>query len=130
MKSKTEYLVDTDVLFDHLCKNLERGRSYLVKLMTKGICFTTVLNASELMMEGKNANKTENIKNLLSALKVLGIHARYSLLINQLPSDVTDLRDALFLVTAQINKLNIVTLNPKRYNSDKIEIFHPDQIVH
>lgn len=129
MKNRTEFLVDTDVLYEHLNKKVESGRSYLVHLMTKGLCFTTVLNAAELMLDAKTLRKTDSVKSLLSALKVLGIHPRYSLMIDKISTDIKNLRDALFLVTAQINKLDIITLNSGRYNSDKIKIFHPDQVL-
>lgn len=129
MKNRTEFLVDTDVLYEHLNKKVESGRSYLVQLMTKGLCFTTVLNAAELMLEAKTQKKADNVKFLLSALKVLGIHPRYSLMIDQISSHTKNLRDALFLVTAQINKLDILTLDSGRYNSEKIKIFHPDEVL-
>ncbi|MFO7525228.1 MAG: hypothetical protein R6W68_07215 [Ignavibacteriaceae bacterium] len=127
-KSKIEFLLDTDILFDHLCCDPSSGNSYLVTLIQNGLCFTTVINAAELMMKAKNSEEEFHIKSLLSALKVLGIHSRYSLSVNHLNEKIRGLRDSLFIVTAEINKLDIVTLDGSRYGSDKIKILHPDNL--
>lgn len=127
-KIKIEYLIDTDVLFEHLTKNPISGESSLIRLMKNGICFTTVLNAAEVMMKNKNYDQEIVIKSLLSALKVLGIHSRYCLGINQLAAGNNGLRDSLFVVTAEINKLDIITFDVNRYKSGKIGIYNPDQL--
>ena len=54
---------------------------FLLNLMQKGICFTSVLNASELFMVGKDDFEKEKVRDLLNAINVLGLHARYSLAI-------------------------------------------------
>lgn len=127
-KTKIEYLVDTDVLFEHLTKNPVEGNSFLIQLMKKGLCFTTVLNAAELMLKGTDEGKEKSIRTLLSTVSVLGIHARYCLNVNTLTPGNKGLRDVLFIVTAEINKLDIVTLSTNRYRSEKIRIFSPDQL--
>lgn len=127
-KSKIEFLLDTDILFDHLCRDPSSGNSYLVKLLQNGLGFTTVINAAELMLKAKNSKEEFHIKSLLSALKVLGIHSRYSLSVNHLNEKVRGLRDSLLMVTAEINKLDIVTLDGSRYGSEKIKILHPDNL--
>lgn len=127
-KPKIEFLVDTDILNDHLfCDPFSRN-SYLVGLIQKGLCFTTVINAAELMLNTKNSEEAFQVKTLLSALKVLGIHSRYSLSVNHLNEKVSGVRDSLFVVTAEINKLDIVSLNGSRYGSEKIKILHPDNL--
>jgi len=128
-KIKSEFLIDTDVLIDHLEKKRETGFSSLVELMFRGLCFTTVINAAEIMLNADNTEDEFNAKSLLSALKVLGIHSRYSLSVNKLKMKNPKLRDSLFLVSAEVNKLNVVTLHPDKYNSDKIKIIHPVQII-
>ncbi len=44
-----KFLIETDVLADHLITD-SKTESYLIKLMKSGICFTSVLNASELYL--------------------------------------------------------------------------------
>jgi predicted nucleic acid-binding protein len=83
-KIKIEYLIDTDVLFEHLIKRQIDGDSFLIRLMKKGLCFTTVLNAAELMLKSTDGEQEKSIRSLLSALKVLGIHSRYCLNVNTL----------------------------------------------
>lgn len=128
-KPKIEFLIDTDILQHHLMSDPDSEKSYLVELMQKGICFTTVLNAAELMLSSKNNEEEFHVKSLLSSLKVLGFHSRYCLSINQLHNKIHGLRDSLFLVTAEINKLNIISLNRTNYESEKIKILHPDQLL-
>jgi predicted nucleic acid-binding protein len=70
-----KYLLDTDVIVDYLTSN---ENNYLMNLMQTGICFTTVLNASELLAVCKEDN--ENLqRSVLDSLKVLGLHSRYAL---------------------------------------------------
>lgn len=125
--NKIEYLIDTDVLLEHLTKNPIDGESFLIRLMKNGLCFTTVLNASELILKAGNVEQEIIIKSLLSALKVLGIHSRYCLSISQLAPGNRGLRDSLFMVTAEINKLDIVTFDVDRYKSEKIHIYNAEQ---
>lgn len=47
METPIEFLVETDILLEHLTKN-KSSESHLEKAMTRGICFTTVLDGSEL----------------------------------------------------------------------------------
>lgn len=126
MSKLPEFLIDTDIIANHFTKPKEEGNSDLVNLMQLGMCFTTVLNASELMLSAKSEEDKFNIKSVLSALKVLGLNARYSLYVNHGKDIKLSSRDALFLVVAELNKLNIVAYTPEKYYSDKIKIFHPD----
>jgi predicted nucleic acid-binding protein len=123
---KTEFLIDTDIIYDHLTtKNI----SILTGLLQRGICFTTVLNAAEIMLKCSSPEEEFHAKSTLSVLKVLGIHSRYSLNVNKISREVNGLRDVLFIATAEINKLNIITLNPQRYKSLIIRILHPESIL-
>lgn len=128
-KPKIEFLIDTDIMQHHLTCDSDSEKSYLVELMQKGLCFTTVLNAAELMLNSKNDEEEFYVKSMLSSLKVLGIHSRYSLSVKQLHKKIHGLRDSLFLATAEINKLNIISLNSTNYESKKIKILHPDQLL-
>lgn len=129
IRKRKEFLVDTDILINHLKKSPVEGPSYLVKLMQKGICFTTVLNATEVFLKCKNQKEEFYAKSMLSALKVLGIPARYSLFLDQYSIKSVNTRDALFMVTAKINKIDIITLKLETYQLINIPVIHPDKIL-
>ncbi|MBM4170301.1 MAG: type II toxin-antitoxin system VapC family toxin [Ignavibacteria bacterium] len=124
-KDVNEYLIDTDILVEHLTNRKYNELSILESLMIDGICFTTVLNASEIFYRSENETNALNIKSLLSALKILGLHSRYSLNISDFFNKVANVRDALMCVTAKINRLPIVTLNEKRYKNSSVKIINP-----
>lgn len=120
-----KYLIDTDIMVDHL---ISSENNYLMNLMQTGICFTTVLNASELLAVCKNDNEQSLVRNILDSLKVLGIHSRYALSIPEFSDKTNNVRDALFSVVASINKLQIVTLGEERYKKTKLKIIHPKEV--
>lgn len=123
-----KYLIETDVLVDHLtCKN--KSDSYLQQLMQKGICFTSVFNASEILFKAKSKYENQMAKDLLYALKVLGIHSRYSLLIPKYAAKFNNVRDALFYILADLNKLTIVSLSPEKYMDLNSKVIHPSSTI-
>jgi predicted nucleic acid-binding protein len=124
-KKRSEYLVDTDVLIDHLVFDDEGADSYLESLMKNGICFTTVLNASELLYRAVSDIEKEIIIGLLSSLKIVGLHPRYSLKISLYKDYVVNVNDALMCVVADYNKLPIITINKQKYAETSLIIFHP-----
>jgi predicted nucleic acid-binding protein len=123
-----KYLLETDILIDCLTRSDLNKVPYLLTLMQKGICFTSVLNASELFILAKKDYEREKVRDLLNALKVLGLHSRYSLAIPNYRDNFTNIRDALFYILAEQNKLIIVTLNPDKYSSFRINSVHPQMI--
>jgi predicted nucleic acid-binding protein len=76
-----KFLLDTDILIEYLTFNNSSREPFLLTLMQKGICFTSVLNASELFMLAKTDVEKEKVRDLLNAINVLGLHSRYSLAI-------------------------------------------------
>lgn len=54
MSDKKEFLVETDLIIEHLTFSNSSLRSGLETAMEIGICFTTVINASELFFIAKN----------------------------------------------------------------------------
>lgn len=120
-----KYLLETDILADYLTSNKE---NYLQKLMQTGICFTTVLNASELLVVCKNEDEKSSVRSVLDSLKVLGLHSRYSLSVPEFSEKTRNVRDALFAVVALINKLPIVTMNIERYKKTNLKIIHPQEV--
>jgi len=120
-----KYLLETDVLVDYLVSN---ENNYLIKLMTTGICFTTVLNVSEMLAACKDEIEKSSVRNVLDSLKVLGLHSRYALSVPEFSEKVMTLRDALFAVVSSINKLPIVTLDSEKYKKTNLKIIHPQEI--
>lgn len=128
MKKIPKYLLETDVLLKYLVLYEFDKESYLIKLMQKGICFTSVLNASELFMFANSDYEKEKVRDLLNALKVLGLHSRYSLSIPNCMNNFKNIRDALFYILAEQNRLSIVSLNPEKYSGLSVKSVHPDSI--
>ncbi len=120
-----KYLLDTDVLIDYLTSN---ENNYLIKLMQTGICFTTVLNASELLVVCSNYEENSAVRSVLDSLKVLGLHSRYALSVPEFADKTENVRDALFAVVSKINKLPVVTLNTERYKKSNLKIIHPQEV--
>ena len=128
MKKIPKYLLETDVLLKYLVLYEFDKESYLIKLMQKGICFTSVLNASELFMFANSDFEKEKVRDLLNALKVLGLHSRYSLSIPNCMNNFKNIREALFYILAEQNRLSIVSLNPEKYSGLSVKSVHPDTI--
>lgn len=120
-----KYLLETDILVDYLVSN---ENNYLIKLMSTGICFTTVLNASEILAACKNDIEKSSVRSVLDSLKVLGLHSRYALSVPEFSDKVMTIRDALFAVVSSINKLPIVTLDTERYKKTNLKIIHPQEV--
>lgn len=120
-----KYLLETDILADYLTSNKE---NYLQKLMQTGICFTTVLNAAEILAVCENDFEKSAVRSLLDSLKVLGLHSRYALSVPEFAGKTGSVRDALFAVVSLINKLPIVTLNSNRYKKTNLKIIHPQEV--
>ena len=120
-----KYLLDTDILIDYLVLN---EQNYLINLMKTGICFTTVLNASEMLAACKSENESSAVRSVLDSLKVLGLHSKYALNVPQFADKTFGLRDSLFCVVSLINKLPIVTLNRARYAKTNLKIIHPQEV--
>ena len=120
-----KYLLETDVIVDYLVSN---ENNYLIKLMSTGICFTTVLNASEMLAACKNDDEHSAVRSVLDSLKVLGLNSRYALSVPEFSDKVMTIRDALFAVVSSINKLPIVTLDTEKYKKTSLKIIHPQDV--
>ena len=86
-----KFLLETDVLVDYLTSN---KNNYLLKLMKSGICFTTVLNASEMLAVCKNETEKSEVRSVLDSLKILGLHSRYALSVPEFSGKTKNNRDA------------------------------------
>jgi len=122
-----KYLVENDILIDYLT-NSDSLNSSLIRLMQSGICFTTVLNASELLASCNDNVEEKLVRHVLDSLKVLGIHSRYALRIKDFTDNTFNLRDALIAVVSSINKIPIVTFDKERYKKTNLKIIHPQEL--
>jgi predicted nucleic acid-binding protein len=122
-----KYLLENDILVDYLT-NSDSLNSPFIKLMQKGICFTTVLNASEILASCKNEKEKELVRNVLNSLKVLGLHSRYALSIQEFLGRTKNLRDALISVVSSINNIPIITFDKERYKKTKLKIIYPQEL--
>ena len=126
---RNEYLVDTDIIEEHLVHNSPDQDSYLEILLQKGLCFSTVLNASQLLYKAQTKAAQQIVVDVLSALKILGIHSRYSLLLPKYSSSTKNFNDALFCVFAEYNKLPIVTLKKSKYQKTGLPVINPKELM-
>ncbi len=124
---KSKFLIDTDIIVSHLTLKSNEP-SDLIKLMQTGICFTTVINAVELLSAAEGESQLEVVRNLLNAFKVLGINSRYAIKVPDFKNHVKNNRDILFLIVAKSNNLPIVTYTKLKYNLPGIKIFNPSEI--
>ncbi|MCX7797994.1 MAG: PIN domain-containing protein [Melioribacter sp.] len=126
MKEKEHFLIETDILIEHLVHN-ENDFSDLEVAMINGICFTTVINAAELYFNATDEERYA-VDNLFKALKVLGLNSRYSLNISEFFNKVATVRDALICTVAKINKLTILTNDINKYKHSGLVIIHPKNL--
>lgn len=128
MKNKTEFLVETDILVSHLIQKDSEKLSDLELAMTKGICYTTVINSSEMYFNLWNDKEKYAIDSVMNAVKVLGIHPRYSLNISEFFNKVASTRDAMICSLAKINKLPILTTQLSKYKNSGLKIISPKEL--
>ncbi|MEW6654385.1 MAG: PIN domain-containing protein [Bacteroidota bacterium] len=128
MIDKQEFLVETDIIIDHLMQSDLAAPSALEAAMVNGVCFTSVITASELYFNCREVEEKNAVDSVLRALNVLGIHSRYSLNISDFFDKVATVRDALMCSLAKNNKLPILTNNFERFRRSGIEIISPNQL--
>ena len=128
MKNKIEFLVETDIIIEHLTSDGQNENSTLELAMASGICFTSVITASELFFTYHQESEREFVNGVLCALKVLGIHPRYSLNISDFFNKVATTRDALVCSLAKNNKLPILTGDLARFKTSGITVISPTQL--
>ncbi len=124
-----KFLIESDILIDFLTSKHSRHNSYLVRLMQTGICFTSVLNASELYFFARSKNDKNELDHLFYAINVLGIHSRYCLNVPDVSTHFNNYRDALCYILAKQNRLTIITQYPEKYSGLECKVMHPSQAL-
>lgn len=128
MKTQAEFLIETDIFVEHLTQKDLSSPSFLELAMTQGICFTSVITASELYFNCKDEKQKEAVNSVLYAINVLGIHQRYSLNISDFFNKVASVRDALMCTLAKNNKLPILTNDIERFRNSGIKVISPKEL--
>lgn len=122
---KRSFLLETDIITDHLIGQKTGSESVLEHLMQKGLCFTTALNAAEIYGSKSAVINLSIINDIFAAIKIMGINSRYVLKLPDFYGRVNDWRDAMFASVAWHNKLTIVTFDKQKYfelNIDTLDV--------
>lgn len=128
MIENKDFLIETDILQEHLIHHDKTTLSYLELAMTKGVCYTTVINSSELFFASINDQESKVFVDMMKSLKVLGLNARYSLNISHFFNKVATVRDALICSVAKHNNLSIFTTQVEKFKDCGLEIINPNQL--
>ncbi len=121
----TQFLLETDILAEHLIYKDAGVPSFLQIIMQRGTCFTTALNASEILFCAQNKGEKKSIIHLLNSLKILNVNSKYTLSIPDYIDKVESSRDALICTIAEINKLPIVTSHVEKFLLSGLTVLHP-----
>jgi predicted nucleic acid-binding protein len=127
-KSKVEFLIENDIMLDHLSQKDTSIYSDLEIAMSIGICFTSAINVAELYFNTRTLEEKNAVNSVMFALKILGIHPRYSLTITEFFNKVTSVRDALICSVAKFNKLPILTNEVERFQDSGIKIISSNEL--
>jgi hypothetical protein len=122
-----KFLIESDIIASHLVAEKDIS-SDLMNLMQKGICFTTIINAAELLHAADGDSQIKVVRDVLNALKVLGLNSRYALKIPEFKNQIKSIRDILVLIVAKSNNLPIITNEKSRYKGIEMEIYNPQEI--
>lgn len=128
MKNKIEFLIETDIILSHLKQEDDSYLSDLELAMINGDCFTSAITASEIYFENYSDEEKKVVDSVFYALKVLGIHQRYSLNISEFFNKVATPRDAIICSLAKFNKLSIVTSEIERFNKTGLKVISPNEL--
>ena len=127
-KNKVEFLIENDIMIDHLSQKDTSIYSDLEIAMSIGICFTSAINVAELYFNTRTLEEKNAVNSVMFALKILGIHPRYSLTIAEFFNKVTSVRDALICSVAKFNKLPILTNEVERFQDSGIKIISSNEL--
>jgi hypothetical protein len=106
-----QYLIETDVLREYL---LHKGPepSLLRQALSRGSCYTTMLNAMEVFAEMQTESGRTAATNMFMAVRVLGFSARFAEAFADLATEHSGLsqREMLVLGMALVSKLTVLSV--------------------
>jgi predicted nucleic acid-binding protein len=120
MPRQSEFFIDTDVLGGYLMHEGD-GASALRRLLAAGKCYTSVLNAAELLAAARGGSEMRAVMNLLGGLYVLGFHQRYAETFGEIYRGCAErekrgrMRISMIAGVCIANKLPLVTSNMAEY---------------
>jgi len=119
---RPEIFVDTDVMISYLDHD-SPAHSLLRKQMSYSVCFTSVLNASELIAITRTDDERRHAESVLWGLKVLGFHHKYSLTFGDIHRTVSQsgspnpvsIRNSMVAGICALSDLPLATYSPAAY---------------
>lgn len=112
----SQVLIETDILAAFLVASESGPEPLLQQALKRYVCYTTMLNAFELLRAARNENEQQIVHSLLTLVRVLGFNARTAIPVAALSRAiehehgiVLSTRDALVIGMAAQSKLTILT---------------------
>lgn len=126
-------LVETDVLIAFLTTP---GTTVLHRALSAIPCYTTVVNAAELLGAAESEDEVRTVRAALSGLHVLGLSARYAFAMGRVARSARaggaplSTRDAVVIGTAVDARLPVLTIaNAEKFRAvDGVTVVTPDEI--
>jgi predicted nucleic acid-binding protein len=113
-----QVLIETDILGEFLVSTPNDPEPRLLRALRSATCYTTMLNAYELLHAARNEEEQQHIYSALSLVRVLGFNSRnavpFAALSNEIERDHgirLSMRDAFVIGMAKQSKLSILTQN-------------------
>jgi predicted nucleic acid-binding protein len=113
-----QVLIETDILGEFLTSTESSSEPRFLRALRRYTCYTTMLNAYELLHAARNEEEQQHIYSALSLVRVLGFNSRnavpFAALSQQIERDhgvQLSMRDAFVIGMAQQSKLSILTQN-------------------
>lgn len=113
-----QVLIETDILGEFLVSTASDPEPRLLRALRSASCYTTVLNAYELLHAARNEEEQQHIYAALTLVRVLGFNARNAVPFAALAQAVErehgirlSTRNAFVIGMAQQSKLSILTQN-------------------
>jgi predicted nucleic acid-binding protein len=113
------WLIDTDVLIDHLRGNLE-ALEFLENVMTDSVCYISAITIAELYVGVREGKERQILDQLIKEFQITTLNEKIAQRGGLYRRDYgkshgVGLADALIAATAEDLGLKLVTLNKKHY---------------
>jgi predicted nucleic acid-binding protein len=113
-----QVLIETDILGEFLVSTVNDPEPRFLRALRRATCYTTMLNAYELLHAARNGAEEQHIYQALSLVRVLGFNSRNALPFAAFSREIErehgvrlNQRDAFIIGMARQSKLSILTQN-------------------
>ncbi len=113
-----QVLIETDILGEFLVSTAHDPEPRLLRALRSATCYTTMLNAYELLHAARNEEEQQHIYSALTLVRVLGFNSRNAVPFAALAQAIErdhgvrlSMRDAFVIGMAKQSKLSILTQN-------------------